>query len=179
MILHRLRHNLFDFCADLGYSGSGGWPRGGRWFPVAFMEELVVAQFDLKKQALVGSKGRLNVREDDEITRKLSMLIEGECEGLGPTRAARKFGFTKQRYFQLRTVFTELGAAALQSRKRGPKTHYRRTAEVVRQVIRHRFLDPRASAEVIAQKLSQSGWTISIRSVQRVIEEFGLQKKTL
>jgi len=32
---------------------------------------------------------------------------------------------------------------------------------------------------VIAQKLSQSGWQISIRSVQRVIEEFGLQKKTL
>ena len=71
------------------------------------------------------------------------------------------------------------GAAALQSRKRGPKTHYRRTAEVVRQVIRHRFLDPDASTEVIAQKLSQGGWEISIRSVQRVIEEFGLQKKTL
>ena len=73
----------------------------------------------------------------------------------------------------------EVGALALQSQRRGPKTHYRRTAEVVRQVIRHRFLDPEASAEVIAQKLSQSGWEISIRSVQRVIEEFGLQKKTL
>ena len=138
-----------------------------------------MARFDLKNQALVGPKGRLGVRRDDEITRKLSMLIEGECEGLGPTRAARKFGFSKQRYFQLRAAFAELGAASLQSRKRGPKTHYRRTAEVVRQVIRHRFLDPEASAEVIAQKLSQSGWEISIRSVQRVIEEFGLQKKTL
>jgi len=137
-----------------------------------------MAQFDLKRQALVGPQGRLAVREDDEITRKLAMLIEGECEGLGPIRAARKFGFTKQRYFQLRALFIELGAAALQSRKRGPKTHYRRTAEVVRQVIRHRFLDPQASAEVIAQKLTQSGWTISTRSVQRVIEEFGLQKKT-
>jgi len=63
--------------------------------------------------------------------------------------------------------------------KRGPKTHYRRTAEVVRQVIRHRFLDADASPEVIAQKLCQSGWEISIRSVQRVIEEYGLQKKTL
>ena len=138
-----------------------------------------MAEFDLKKQALVGPEGRLAVREDDEITRKLAMLIEGECEGLGPTRAAQKFGYTKQRYFQLRAVFTELGAAALQSHKRGPKTHYRRTAEVVRQVIRHRFLDAQASAEVIAQKLTQSGWIISIRSVQRVIEEFGLQKKTL
>lgn len=138
-----------------------------------------MAQFDVKHQALIGEGGRLPVRADDEIARKLAMLIEGECEGVGPLRAARKFGFSKQRYFQLRAAFVEGGAQALQSLKRGPKTHYRRTAEVVRQVIRHRFLDPDASVEVIAQKLTQSGWPISIRSVQRVIEEFGLQKKTL
>lgn len=95
-----------------------------------------MAQFDLKKQAFVGSRGTLVVREDDEITRKLAMLVEGECDGTGP-------------------------------------------AEVVRQVIRHRFLDPDASAEVIAQKLSQVGSKISVRSVERVIEDFGLQKKTL
>ncbi len=138
-----------------------------------------MAQFDLDQQALVGAGGLLPVRADDEITRKLSMLIEGECDGLGPSRAAQKFGLSKQRYFQLRAAFAQHGAPALQSQKRGPKTHYRRTAEVVRQVIRYRFLDPEASAEVIAQKLCQSGWAISIRSVQRVIEEFGLQKKTL
>jgi hypothetical protein len=143
------------------------------------MEEAVMAEFDEERQALVGAGGLLSVREGDEITRKLSMLIEGECEGLGPIRAAQKFGFSKQRYFQLRSAFAAAGAQALQGQKRGPKTRYRRTAEVVRQVIRHRFLDPEASAEVIAQKLCQSGWEISIRSVQRVIEEFGLQKKTL
>lgn len=138
-----------------------------------------MATFDQTRPALVGPGGSLPVRDDDEVTRKLSMLVEGECEGLGPLAAARKFGFSKQRYFQLRAVYLEAGALALQSRKRGPKAHYRRTAEVVRQVIRHRLLDPAASAEVIAQKLTQSGWTISIRSVQRVIEEFGLPKKTL
>jgi hypothetical protein len=143
------------------------------------MEEAVMAEFDVDTHAWIGESGFLPVLADDEITRKLSMLIEGECEGLGPSRAAEKFGFSRQRYFQLRAAFAEQGALALQSRKRGPKTQYRRTAEVVRQVIRHRFLDPKASAEVIAQKLCQSGWTISIRSVERVIEDFGLQKKTL
>jgi hypothetical protein len=39
-------------------------------------------------------------------------------------------------------------------------------------VIRHRFLDPEASAEVITQELLQTGWEISIRSMQRVIEEY-------
>jgi len=138
-----------------------------------------MAKFDLSQHALVGSSGSLAVPESDEVTRKLSMLIEGECEGLGPNRAARKFGYCKQRYFQLRTAYIEHGALALRSQKRGPKTTYRRTDEAVRQVIRHRFLDPDASAEVIGQKLRQTGFTISTRSVQRVIEEFGLQKKTL
>ena len=39
-------------------------------------------------------------------------------------------------------------------------------------------VDPDASAEVLAQKLTQDGYTISIRSVQRVIAQYGLQKKT-
>jgi hypothetical protein len=137
-----------------------------------------MAQFDVEKHVLVGGAGQMGVRDDDEITRKLLMLIEGECDGLGPGRASQKFRYSRQRYFQLRAAFAQGGALALQSRKRGPKTHYRRTAEVVRQVIRHRFLDPEASAEVIAQKLVQGGWKISIRSVERVLADYILQKKT-
>lgn len=128
---------------------------------------------------LQGPEGILAVPQDDEITIKLAMLYEGQCEGLGPTAAARKFGYTKQRYYQLLQAFSDKGAIALLSNKRGPKTNYRRTDEVVRQVIRHRFLDAEASADVIAQKLQQGGWEISIRSVQRIIEIYGLQKKTL
>ncbi len=138
-----------------------------------------MAALDFESHALVGKSGTLRVLDNDEITRKLSMLIEGECEGLGPLRAADKYGYSKQRYFQLRKDYLEQGALALQSEKRGPKTNYRRTVEVVRQVIRHRFLDPDASPEVIAQKLRQTELQISTRSVQRVIEEYGLQKKTL
>jgi transposase len=138
-----------------------------------------MAVFDPQNHRVVGEGGTLSVPEDDEITRKLSMLIEGECEGLGPKQAAEKFGFSKQRYFQLRSAFARDGALALLSHKRGPKTNYRRTGELVRQVIRHRFLDPDASADVIAQKLRQTGFVISTRSVHRVIEDFGLQKKTL
>lgn len=137
-----------------------------------------MVSFNLESRALIGPDGSLDVPPDDEITLKLSMLIEGECEGLGPSQAARKYDFSKQRYFQLRMAFGEHGAIALRSQKRGPKSNYRRTHEVVRQIIRHRFLDPDASADVIAQKLRQCGLDISTRSVERVIQEFGLQKKT-
>ena len=137
-----------------------------------------MAGFEPKDHAWVGPAGALNVREDDEIAHKFLMLLEGECEKCGPLQAARKFGYSKQRYFQLRAAYGGGGATALQSRKRGPKTHYRRKPEAVRQVIRHRFLDGDASPEVIAQKLCQCGWTISIRSVERIIADYGLQKKT-
>lgn len=135
--------------------------------------------FDVQSMAIVGDHGTLAVVEGDEVSRKLAMLIEGECEGVGPVKAASKYGLTKQRYFQLRNAYQKDGAIALLNRPRGPKTNYRRTGELQRQVIRHRFLDPNASADVIAQKLRQTGFVISTRSVERVIADYGLQKKTL
>jgi hypothetical protein len=135
--------------------------------------------FDPQLQQLIGPTGTLAVPADDEVTHKLAMLIEGQCQGLGPQQAAHKFGFTKQRYFQLRHAFLSRGALALASLKRGPKRPHRRTDEAVRQVIRHRFLDPDASAEVIAQKLRHVGLPLSTRIVERIIADFGLQKKTL
>lgn len=135
-------------------------------------------EFDVRRRTLIGASGSLRVMSDDEVTRKLAMLIEGQCEGLGPIKAAEKYGFSKARYFQLRHLFLEQGSNALQSQKRGPKTAHRRTDELERQVIRHRFLDPHASPAVIAQKLRQAGFVISTRSVERVIAKYGLQKKT-
>jgi transposase len=135
--------------------------------------------FDDETVRLQGPAGSLSVPAGDEITLKLAMLFEGECEGLGPVAAARKFGYSRQRYHQLLQTYRKQGALGLLSRQRGPKTHYRRTEAVVRQVIRHRFLDPDASAAVIAQKLQQAGCTLSMRSVERIIAAYGLQKKTL
>ena len=135
-------------------------------------------QFDLGQHAFTGSAGTLPVPQNDEVTRRLAMLLEGECS-LGPKEAAEKYGLSRQRYFQLRQQFQQFGAEGLVPQKRGPKRNYRRTDEIVRQVIRHRFLDPDASAEVIAQKLVQTGATISIRSVERVIQDYALQKKTV
>jgi hypothetical protein len=137
-------------------------------------------RFDAQQGLLIGpdDDNSLAVPPGDFVTCKLAMLIAGECLGLGPVDAAKAFGYSKQRYFQLRDAFALNGAAALLNRKTGPKANYRRTDEVVRQVVRHRFLDPEASPEVIAQRLRQAGLPISTRSVERIIEQFGLQKKT-
>jgi hypothetical protein len=135
--------------------------------------------FEITPEAFVGPHGSLSIDPDDEVSVKLAMLVKGECGGIGPSQAAQEFGFSRQRYFQLRNLFQAHGAAGLISDRRGPRTNYRRTREVVCQVVRYRFLDPDLSGEVIAQKLRQNGFAISTRSVDRILAEFGLQKKTL
>lgn len=135
--------------------------------------------FDWTGRRITGPAGELVVHDDDLIVQRLVMLVEGQCEGIGATRAAEKLGLSKQRYYQLLKLYTDHGSAGLEAQKTGPKRDYVRTGELVRQVIRHRFLDPDASIDVITQKLRQAGFKVSARSVNRVIEEYGLQKKTL
>ncbi len=124
-----------------------------------------------------GRAGSLKIGSDDEVGMKLLMLLEGECDSDSPGEVARRYGYCKQRYYQLLTRYQQQGTEALASRKRGPKTNYRRGGEVGRQIIRYRYLDPEASVEVVGQKLRQDGFAISNRSVFRVFADYGLQKK--
>ena len=126
-----------------------------------------------------GPGGSLLVPNDDEICRRLAMLLEGQCEELGPSKAAQKYGFTRQRYYQILADFHQEGAEGLRLLTPGPKSDYRRTTDVIKLVVRCRFLDPEASASVVAQKIRQQDLTISTRSVERIIADWGMQKKTL
>jgi transposase len=165
------RHILFENGAFVGYAPFHATTNGN-------LEDQIMI-YELAERRIAGSTGGLLIPAHDELTPRLMMLIEGECEALGKAAAAQKHGLTLQRYYQLLNGFREHGIHALQPQKRGPKSNYVRTEEVERQVIRHRFLDPDASVDVIAQKLRQAGFPISTRSVERVVEKYGLQKKTL
>jgi hypothetical protein len=136
-------------------------------------------QFNPNTHHLVGPAGTLPVSATDPLARRFLMLVEGECLEDDIVNIARKYGFCRQRYYQILEDYKNGGLLALEPRKTGPKTNYRRTDQAVRQVLRYIFLDPDASAEVIAQKLRQTHFQISLRSVQRVIADYGLQKKTL
>ena len=135
-------------------------------------------KYDPRKSMLIGPRGSLAIAPDDQATLKLNMLLQGECTETGPGQAAKHFHYSKSRYYQIREAFAQKGLEGLISHKTGPKGNYRRTTEVTKLVVRARFLDPEASAEVIASKLRQDGHTIATRSVERIINEYGLQKKT-
>ena len=134
--------------------------------------------YDPQRSILIGPVGTLQIPPGDQASLKMAMLLQGECTEIGPTQAAKLFQYSKSRYYQIRDTFIQKGVKALVNKKTGPKRNYRRTPEVTKLVIRARFLDPKSSAEVIASKLQQDGYQIAIRSVERIINEFGLQKKT-
>jgi hypothetical protein len=122
--------------------------------------------------------GKLNISTLDKPTVKLLMLVEGTY-GIGVEKSIVKYGFSEQRYYQLKKAFIENGSQALVDLKRGPHHNHVRSVETDKLIIRLRFLDPDSSPGVIAQKLTQQGHKISTRSVERTITEYGLQKKTL
>ena len=124
-----------------------------------------------------GPAGSFTIKSEDNLTKKLAMMIEVKCLGVKVKDVVKKYGITRSRYYQIKNTFESGGSNALIEKKRGPKSNYVRTETINNQIIRYRFLDPKISPEVIVQKLQQTGYNISIRSVERTITELGLQKK--
>ena len=136
-------------------------------------------KFDPKTHQVIGPAGALPVAASDQQAARFLMLLEGECLESNITAVAQHYGFSRPRYYQLLQNYKSGGLPALEPQRTGPKSNYRRTDQAVRQVLRHRFLDPNASPEVITQKLCQTHFPISLRSVHRIIADYGVQKKTL
>ena len=136
-------------------------------------------QFDPATHQLTGPAGSLPIPPTDPQAHRFLMLLEGQCLQANISDVAQKYGCCRQRYYQLLKDFVHGGLPALLPRKTGPQSPYRRTEQAVRQVLRYLFLDSEASPAVIAQKLRQTHFQISLRSVHRIIADYGLQKKTL
>lgn len=131
------------------------------------------------KITIKGIRGKdFEIDEKDSLSKKLAMLIEGHCT-IGVQASILKYGYTEQRYYQLLKKYQDGGSIVLLNKKPGSDKQPVRTKETLNQIIRLRFLDPLASADVIAQKLKQIGHKVSKRSVERSITEYGLQKKRM
>src|SRR5436190_6628385 len=96
-------------------------------------------QFDPDSHQLSGPVGTLAVPADDQLAHRFLMLVEGECLEKNISSVAQKHGYCRQRYYQLLERFKAGGLSALEFLKTGPKSNYRRTDQVVRQVLRYRF----------------------------------------
>jgi len=133
-----------------------------------------------KTASPISIKGSINlsIEPTDPVAWKLLMLYEAASIKADKIASiAKKYGYTREHFYVIKRKFEENGSEGLRDKPKGPKRNYKRTKELEKQIIRHRFLDPEASSEVITQKLQQAGHNISQRSVERTINVYGLQKK--
>lgn len=132
---------------------------------------------NLEEKSLQGTIS-LTVSPKDTVAWKLLMLFDAASGDKARIEdIAKKYGYTREHFYVIKKTFETKGSQGLMDKPQGPKRNYRLTKEIEKQIIRHRFLDPEASSEVITQKMQQAGYVISQRSVERAINEWGLQKK--
>jgi len=126
-----------------------------------------------------GPGGILPVRPEDDATVDLVMLIEGETSGRALDEVLRQFGRSRSTYYEKLRRFRDAGLEGLLARPPGPRTPWRRPLEVVRYIVTTRLRHPDRSASAIAEDLSKTGHTVSVRSVERTLTQFGLTRSAL
>lgn len=104
------------------------------------------------------------------------MLIDGETSGRPLDEVLSEFGRSRSTYYEKLRRFREEGVEGLLSRPPGPRTAWRRPLEVVRFIVRNRLRDPSRSAALIAGDLLRHGHAVSVRSVERTLNQFGLTR---
>ena len=127
---------------------------------------------------ITSPRGSIAIDPSDTVLWKLSMIFEALYRpDTAVQEIADKYGYKRESFYQIFNKLKTGGSGSLKDKPRGPKRNYKRTNEVTKQAVRLRFLDPEANSEVITQKLKQFGYSISQRSVERIIGDYGLQKK--
>ena len=130
-------------------------------------------------EKIIDGNFTLKINPTDTTAWKLMMLIDAATsKDETIEQISHRYGYTREHFYIIKKNYEDKGSQSLSDKAKGPKRNYKRTDEIEKQIIRHRFLDPDANSEVIAQKMNQTGHLISQRSVERTINEYGLQKKS-
>ncbi len=127
-------------------------------------------------QEIRGPGGALPLRPGDGAARDLAMLLEGETSGRPLEEVLAAHGRSRSTYYEKLRRFREDGLAGLMARPPGPRGPWRRPLEVVRFIVTARLRDPSRGVAGIAGALAALGHTVSTRSVERTLTQFGLTR---
>jgi transposase len=128
------------------------------------------------RHEIKGPGGSLSLRPGDEAAADLIMLIEGETSGRDLDEVLTDFGRSRSTYYEKLRRFREQGLEGLLARPPGPRTAWRRPIEVVRFVVTSKLRHPDRTPTMIAAELAALGHTVSVRSVERTLAQFGLTR---
>jgi transposase len=108
----------------------------------------------------------------------LVMLIDGETSGRALDDVLAQYGRSRSTYYEKLRRFREGGVEGLLSRPPGPRSAWRRPLEVVRYIVTTRLRHPERGAAAIAEELARLGHSVSTRSVERTLTQFGLTRRS-
>ena len=113
---------------------------------------------------------------EDVVQVKYEMLRRVGQEGMTVSEAAGAFGFSRPSFYKARADFDAEGLPGLVAHKRGPRTPYKLTEEVLTFVGQQRAEDPSVSAAALAERVFERfGRRIHPRSIERALT--GAKKK--
>jgi transposase InsO family protein len=113
-----------------------------------------------------------------KLPRLRARAVEMVREGKTVTEVARYFGFTKGAISKWCRKYPPNGAWVIPTKVSAPKSHPARIEEAVAYRIRELRLQLKGRcAQVIQAHLKEEGITVSVRTIQRTLERFGLLKK--
>lgn len=104
------------------------------------------------------------------------MLIEGETSGRPLDEVLAEYDRSRSTYYEKLRRFRDQGLEGLLAQPPGPRTSWRRPLEVVRHVVTTRLRNPDRSPGAIAAELASLGHTVSVRSIERTLAQFGLTR---
>lgn len=129
------------------------------------------------RHEIKGPGGSLPLPPGDEAATDLAMLIAGETSGRPLDEVLAEFDRSRSTYYEKLRRFREQGLEGLHARPPGPRSPWRRPLEVVRHVVTTRLRDPGRTPAAIAAELAALGHTVSVRSVERTLAQFGLTRQ--
>ena len=127
-------------------------------------------------QEIRGPGGILPLRPEDDAAIDLVMLVAGETSGRPLDDVLAQYGRSRSTYYEKLRRFREGGLEGLLARPPGPRSSWRRPLEVVRFIVTTRLKHPERGASEIAGELGRLGHSVSVRSVERTLTQFGLTR---
>ena len=116
----------------------------------------------------------------DMLQVKYEMLRRVQIEGWSVTQAAAAFGFSRLSFYQHQQAFLQHGLSGLLPHKRGPKTGYKLTDEVIATLQTWLHDDPTLSSPMLAQRLAKRlKLSVHPRSIERALQRQSQKKRTL
>ena len=132
------------------------------------MDKLVI-QGEKDKQFFIDLK--------DSLQRRYELIRELKLSGESKEKICEKYGYSRVMGHLYEVSWDTERWNGLKDEKKGPKTKSKRTEELENRVLAIRFKNPEKDMYEIADMLQEEGYTISARSVSRVLSDHGVTLK--